>query len=143
MRDEHLEQLKSAGAAKVALVTGHYAQGHELIFYAATPLQPLENETLLNHAGQPETGQLHLLRPDLIRLDQISPEVVLGDSPQPPFEGEALFARALDRWKAFLADDPPLFYNRRRAAHQPSVDRYLKSNREQAAADWSAEHQPR
>lgn len=150
--DELLEQLQAAGAGKVALVTGHYAQGHELEFYAAaarsplpvyaaTPLEPLEDEALLDHAGQHETAQLHLLRPDLIRLDQISPEVILGDPPQPPFEGEDLFARALDRWEAFLAEDPRMFYNRRRAAYQPYVDRYLKSNWEQAAADWWAEHQ--
>lgn len=150
--DELLVQLHAAGAAKVALVTGHYAQGHELEFYAAaeraplpvyaaTPLEPLEDDSLLDHAGQYETAQLLALRPDLVRLDQITPEVILGQSPAPPFAGDALFTRALDRWQQFLTEDPAGFYQRRRAVYQPYVDRFYRTSWEQAAHDWWAAHQ--
>ena len=71
--DQTIEGLYHSGARTVALVTGHYAQAHEIEMYeaalrmmddqedlrvfAATPLEVLGDDNLLDHAGRYETSQ--------------------------------------------------------------------------------------
>jgi creatinine amidohydrolase len=104
MVNDMLDSLAGAGFHTVILVSGHYAQGHEielmkiaLAMYEKSGLQVLTlppaavvNEDYLDHAGRWETAQTLALRPDLVRLDQ------LGDAPLHPRE-----------W-AVLGEDPRL-----------------------------------
>ncbi len=116
--------LAGAGARVVCLVSGHYAQGHMLELYdaaeragaagcavlAATPLEPLGDPDLLDHAGRIETSLLLALHPDLVALERYRPgparEVaVLGADPREGSaeEGERLLGFGLDAWAAWIA----------------------------------------
>ncbi len=118
-----LRGLGKAGFRLICLISGHYAQGHEIelaeaaaaatdegaaTILAATPLGLLERPALLDHAGRWETAQLLALRPDLARLDRLGDGplpgphdvAVLGEDPRRATaeEGEAILAEALDAW---------------------------------------------
>lgn len=116
-------ELGRAGFRLVCLVSGHYAQSHELVLaevaeqvtrdggpivLAGTPLSLLGEPDLLDHAGRWETSQLLHFRPDLIDLEAIPagplPPVnevaVLGDDPRraTPEDGQQIVERALKVW---------------------------------------------
>jgi creatinine amidohydrolase len=166
-----LAGLRRAGARIVCLVTGHYAQGHELELYgaaleamrvhadllvlAATPLELLGDPDYLDHAGRWETAQLLAVRPDLVHLERL-PEMagpkdvaVLGEDPRRATreEGEALIARALDAWVAWVdrllreRDRRPLveLYARRSAAYEEYARRYYSGSWEEAIRKWWAD----
>lgn len=121
-----LDELHRAGARIVCMVTGHYAQGHEIEMYhaatnamrahqdffvlAATPLEPLGDGRYLDHAGRWETAQLMAARPDLVRLDKFpgmnGPKqvAVLGEDPRSARaeEGEAITRKALTAWASWI-----------------------------------------
>lgn len=126
-----LHELQRVGVARVALVSGHYAQPHEVLLIEAAeaalaqdflvltapPLALLGDPPYLDHAGRWETSQLLAFRPDLVRLERLdhvdvddapdAPEqtAVLGEDPRPtatPATGEAIVTRALDEWTAAL-----------------------------------------
>jgi creatinine amidohydrolase len=123
-----LNELYRAGARLVCLITGHYAQGHEIEMYraaqnamsehpgllvlAATPLEPLQQGEYLDHAGRWETAQLLSVRPDLVHLDKFpgmigSKQVaVFGDDPRKANaeEGEAITRKALDVWANWIEE---------------------------------------
>lgn len=166
--DETLGGLYGAGARVVCLVTGHYAQGHEMELYdaatramdrhrnlrvlAATPLELLADDSLLDHAGRWETAQLLALRPELVDTG-ILPEAVtarrdavLGEDPRlgSAKEGEAIIDRALETWSEWVrellatADTAFLreFYNGRRKSYGQYVQTYYSESWEQAILDW-------
>lgn len=95
--------LAKAGFRYVVLVSGHYAQGHEIelmnlasaaydvhgLVVLTMPPAAAVNEDYLDHAGRWETAQTLALRPDLVRLDALGPEplhprdwAVLGEDPR-------------------------------------------------------------
>jgi creatinine amidohydrolase len=166
--DELLEGLYGAGARAVAIVTGHYAQGHEIEMYeaalrameshagyqvlAATPLEVLGDDGLLDHAGRWETAQLQVIRPDLVHLETLPKDIkrkkcaVLGEDPRKakPEEGKQIMDAALAIWTEWLNDlahskDTSFlkdFYQRRKEAYAPYVRTYFMKSWEQALRDW-------
>lgn len=126
--DELLEGLYSSGARTVCVVSGHYAQGHEIELYeaalramenhkgyqvlASTPLEVLEDDALLDHAARWETAQLQAIRPDLVHLDALPAELkarrcaVLGEDPRKatPEQGAEIMEKALSVWSKWLAN---------------------------------------
>lgn len=161
--------LGRAGVKVLVVVTGHYAQGHSLELFelagefnrnaqelnvvAAAPLEPLENETLLDHAGRWETVQLLALRPDLVELaglpDQLHPkrDAVLGEDPRLAATGEAevKWSEALPVWERWIEgalagelDQLAGFYVRRKNRYRPYVDEFLRESWDQAIRDWWA-----
>jgi creatinine amidohydrolase len=158
-----LDECARVGAKTICLVTGHYAQGHELEMYrecsqamqrhaglrviAASPLELLRDDSLLDHAGRSEAAQLLAIRPDLVRLDLYETgasvtNAVLGPDPRDATreEGERLLAEGLAAWKNAMAtwDDLALrnFYEQRTRAYTPYRDEFFKQSWEQAIADW-------
>jgi creatinine amidohydrolase len=169
MLDDTLEGLYMAGARIVCIVSGHYAQGHEIELYqaalramdthrgyrvlAATPLEPLGDPDLLDHAGKWEAAQLLAIRPELVNLAAL-PEgerdareiAVLGEDPRRANAemGREILEKALRTWTewideiarsedtAFLRD----FYERRKRDYQPYVRTYFTDSWEQAILDW-------
>jgi creatinine amidohydrolase len=121
-----LDELHRAGARVVCLVSGHYAQGHEIELYnaslsamrahrdlfvlAATPLELLQNGAYLDHAGRWETAQLLTVRPDLVHLEKFPGMIgakqvaVLGENPRKAKveEGEAITRKGLDTWASWI-----------------------------------------
>lgn len=119
-------ELYRAGARVICLITGHYAQGHEIELYnvaleamaahsdlcvlAATPLELLHKDEYLDHAGRWETAQLLNVRPELVHLDKFpgmqgaKHVAVLGEDPRhaKSEEAEALTASALDVWTEWI-----------------------------------------
>lgn len=99
-----LDSLAGAGFHVVVLISGHYAQGHEIelmklaqatyersgLKVLTLPPAAMVNEEYLDHAGRWETAQTLALRPDLVRLD------TLGEAPLHPRD-----------W-AVLGEDPRL-----------------------------------
>lgn len=168
LMDDLLEGLYASGARVVCVVTGHYAQGHEIEMYqaalrameghsnyrvlAATPLEVLGDDSLLDHAARWETAQLQAVRPELVHLDRLPDELnprrcaVLGDDPKlaSPAEGQAILDRALDTWSewvgellgspntAFLKE----FYERRKRDYAKYIRTYYTGSWEQALHDW-------
>jgi creatinine amidohydrolase len=159
--------LGQAGVKVVCVVTGHYAQGHcmelfelagefnrnhhEATVIAASSLEPLEDDSLLDHAGKWETAQLMNLRPDLVRLDLL-PEVltpkscaVLGEDPRHanPAQVKELEERALVVWenwiRAALRDETEelrAFYRRRKNHYAPYIAKFFRQSWDQAIRDW-------
>ncbi len=101
--DDMYASLAAAGFRHVLLLSGHYAQGHEielmksaLLAYArygllvlTLPPAAVVNEDFLDHAGRWETAQTLAIRPDLVRLDQLGAAplhprdwAVLGEDPR-------------------------------------------------------------
>jgi creatinine amidohydrolase len=134
-----LDGLHRAGARVICLISGHYAQGHEIELYhasvdamhahpnlrvlSATPLELLGRDDYLDHAGRWETAQLLNIRPDLVHLERFpgmlgaKQVAVLGQDPRlaSPEEGKALLEEALGRWEEWVnrllqdKDQRPLF----------------------------------
>lgn len=101
--DQILSGLATAGWRVIVLISGHYAQGHELVMMQAAEeamarynvlvlaLPPLAmvDEAMLDHAALWETSQLLALRPDLVHLEALGPgqphpsaTAVLGQDPR-------------------------------------------------------------
>jgi creatinine amidohydrolase len=158
-----LDELARAGARTICLVTGHYAQGHELEMYrecreamrrhdglrvlAAAPLELMLSDAMLDHAGRHETAQLMAIRPDLARVDLFEdgpPAVnaVLGEDPRlaTPQQGEQLLADGVQAWQSALQlwTIPIVhqFYLRREKGYRPYRAEFFKESWEQAIADW-------
>lgn len=155
--DETISALANAGFRRVAIVTGHYAQGHLLELYDAalratvpvfvgTPLELLGKPELLDHAGRYEVSQFMALRPDLADLSSLPEEVeakrdaVLGNDPREgsAAEGHKLWEDALSIWADWLNSDPNLVdhYTAAKAGLQPYVDLYFRESWQQAIRDW-------
>jgi creatinine amidohydrolase len=121
-----LNELRRAGAGLVCLISGHYAQGHEIELYhsalasmrdhpdfivlAATPLEILGHDEYLDHAARWETAQLLSVRPDLVHLEKFPGMIgsrqvaVLGQDPRlaKREEGEAVIQEALHAWTDWI-----------------------------------------
>lgn len=119
-------ELRRAGARMVCLISGHYAQGHEIELYraamesmhaspdffvlAATPLEVLGRDDYLDHAARWETAQLLTVRPDLVHLEKfpgmtgVREVAVLGQDPRlaKREEGEAVTREALGVWADWI-----------------------------------------
>jgi creatinine amidohydrolase len=166
--DELLEGLYSAGARAVCIVSGHYAQGHEIELYeaavrameshkgyqvlAATPLEVLGDDNLLDHAARWETAQLQVIRPELVHLEALPEQIkakrhaVLGEDPRMASaeEGREVLDAALAIWCEWIEDlvkskDQGFlkaFYERRKQAYGPYVRTYYMRSWEQALRDW-------
>lgn len=159
---DHLNQLKQVGFKTVCLVTGHYAQGHlvelyeaatafigaELYVIAASPLEVLEDDSLLDHAGRWETAQMLALRPDLVDLStlngQVTPKTsgVLGEDPRfaKAEEGKAVVDKALDVWVKWI-EEPDIraierFYARRIKGLSEYLEEFAALSWEQAIREW-------
>lgn len=160
--DATLDGLVAAGAGTILVVSGHYAQGHEIEMYeaamrgmedhpsvrvfAAAPLEPIGDDALLDHAGRIEASLLLAVRPDLVRLDAADGTGVLGEDPRgaTAAEGEALFARGLDAWTSWIESDRATlgrWYGARFDAYQPYVDAYYQGSWEDAIQAWWTERQ--
>lgn len=158
------EGLAGAGLRVLCIPTGHYAQGHSLECFqlaeeleetiaviAASPLEPLEDDALLDHAGRWETAQLAFLRPDLIDLASL-PETmrakehaVLGEDPRlgRAEEAEAKWNEALAIWARWIEIalggeiiELQTFYARRRERYREYRDTYYRGSWEDAIAEW-------
>ncbi|MEE9215959.1 MAG: creatininase family protein [Anaerolineales bacterium] len=133
--------LGSAGFKLVCLISGHYAQGHEIVLsevaeqvtrdqgplvLAGTPLALLGDPALLDHAGLWETSQLLASRPDLVDLKALPPETelsakdvaVLGPDPRSATaaKGREILGKALEAWSDWIErllseDDPQPLYD--------------------------------
>lgn len=133
--------LGAAGFQLVCLISGHYAQGHEIVLaevaewvtrehgarvLAGTPLALLDDPTLLDHAGLWETAQLLAIRPDLVDLEALpsgsnspaSKVAILGQDPRSATEdkGQAVIDRAIEAWSGWIErllseDDPQPLYD--------------------------------
>lgn len=161
-----VDGLRGAGAKTVCLITGHYAQGHEIVLYevakecseddfrvlAATPLEPLADDSMLDHAGRWETSQLLALRPDLVHLEGLPDDPdhrygVLGSSPRQGSaeEGREVLQRALVAWEAWLTTATPetlvSHYNQARARYRDYEDTYYRGSWDDALRTWWAQKQ--
>ena len=157
--DALIAGLGGAGARVVCLVSGHYAQGHMLELYdaadrgpavgcdvlAATPLEPLGDRDLLDHAGRIEASLLLALRPDLVDLARHRPgppreTAVLGDDPRKATagEGERLQELGCAAWEAWVVSalhgsaDLCAHYDGRRAWYADYRSRFAPDG------DWEA-----
>lgn len=113
-------ELARAGFRVVVLISGHYAQGHELVLMdaaehaitqynllvLAVPPLALVDETMLDHAAHWETALLLALCPRLVELDalaagppQPATSAVLGDDPRRATvgQGESALRLATER----------------------------------------------
>jgi len=122
-----LNELGRAGFRVVCIVSGHYAQGHEIVLaelavqfnqgggplaLAGTPLALLQEPGLLDHAGKWETAQLLHFRPELVDLTALPPGslppvgqvAVLGDDPRTASaeQGRAIIERGLQSWATWI-----------------------------------------
>ncbi len=160
--DATLNGLVTAGVQTLIVVSGHYAQGHEIEMYeaamramedfpdvrvfAAAPLEPVADEALLDHAGRVEASLLLAIRPDLVRLDAADGTGVLGEDPRAATaaDGEALIERGLDAWIEWMHSDRTSlgrWYGGRFDAYEPYVDAYYRGSWEDAIKAWWAERQ--
>lgn len=124
MLDELFAELARIGFKIVILLSGHYAQGHELVLMdaaqhaiaqhgllvLATPPLALLGEDYLDHAGRWETAQLLATRPDLVEARALARELdrhpaghvvnlgILGELPMSATAagGEIAIEQALD-----------------------------------------------
>lgn len=159
---DHLNQLKMMGFKTVCVVTGHHAQGHlvelyeaatafigaELYVIAASPLEVLEDDTLIDHAGRWETAQMLALRPDLVDLTtlngQVTPKTsgVLGEDPRcaKADEAKVVLDRALEVWVKWVeeADIRAIerFYVRRIKGLSEYLEEFAALSWEQAMREW-------
>lgn len=118
--DAILAELARAGFSVVVILSGHYAQGHELVLMdaaehalaahglltLAVPPLALVDEQMLDHAAQWEVAQLLAIQPRLVHLEALDHIVlhpahtaVLGDDPRGATagQGEAAIALATER----------------------------------------------
>ena len=124
--DDMLASLAKAGFRYVVLLSGHYAQGHEIelmniarmaperhgITVLTMPPGAVIDEDYLDHAGRWETAQTLALRPDLVRLDTLGPAplhprewAVLGADPRQASaaEGQQLLDAAVAGLASWVA----------------------------------------
>lgn len=166
--DDLLEGLYSAGARLICIVSGHYAQGHEVELYraalrameghsnlsvlAATPLEVLGRDDLLDHAARWEAAQLLALRPELVHLDRLPEEIVarrhavLGEDPRKATaaEGQDVLDQALQTWSEWIEEivgskDTSFvraFYAKRMEDYARYIRTYFMESWEQALHDW-------
>jgi creatinine amidohydrolase len=101
--DAIFTQMAAAEWRVLVILSGHYAQGHELVLMdaaeqamrstnllvLATPPLAMVDETMLDHAALWESSQLLALRPDLVDMDALGEEplrpetsAVLGRDPR-------------------------------------------------------------
>ncbi|MCU0490083.1 MAG: creatininase family protein, partial [Chloroflexaceae bacterium] len=119
--DEIVNGLATAGWEVVVLLSGHYAQGHELVLMEmaeaamqrhgllvlALPPLALVDEEMLDHAALWESSQMLSLRPELVDLDRLGDEplhpassAVLGRDPRAQASaslGERVLTMAVER----------------------------------------------
>ncbi len=161
--------LGGAGFQLVCLISGHYAQGHEIVLaevaewitrergarvLAGTPLALLDDTALLDHAGLWETSQLLAIRPDLVDLEALPsgselPVAILGRDPRSATadKGQAVIDRAIEAWSGWIQrllseDDPQRLYDlysERRSSYQSYVEQYYDGSWEKALQAWWAD----
>ena len=128
--DDLLAELARVGFRVVVLLSGHYAQGHELVLMdaaeaaiaahkllvLATPPMALVNADYLDHAGRWETAQLLAIHPELVdqrrlmsalnehRAGHVADLGILGDLPAGATAGggEVAIEQALQSIKAWV-----------------------------------------
>lgn len=150
-----LNGLKAAGFRTVCIVSGNVTEGHrvelyetatqfigaELYVVAGTPLEVLERDDLMDHAGRWETAQLLALRPDLVDLTAV-PEIqtpktsgILGEDPRcgKKEEAQSLLSQALNVWVKWIRTPDIREIERFYARRIKSVSLYLE---EHAALSW-------
>ena len=162
--------LGAGGFQLVCLISGHYAQGHEIVLaevaewitrergarvLAGTPLALLGDPALLDHAGLWETSQLLAIRPDLVDLEALPsgsklPVAILGRDPRSATadKGQAVIDQAIGAWSGWIErllsedDSQPLYdlYSERRSNYRSYVKRYFDGSWEKALQTWWAEH---
>src|SRR6478672_11106307 len=138
-------ELARAGFKLVVLLSGHYAQGHELVLMDAA-----------EHAIAAHGALLLALRPRLVALHKLdaaplhpSTSAVLGDDPRRATAGQGESALTLAAERLIVGVDALLhhggpdvlreLYARRRATYQQYVDRYFRGSWEEAITDWWGE----
>lgn len=153
-----IEGLARAGFASLAIVTGHYAQGHlwelyelarhaPIPTYVGTPLEPLGDDDLLDHAAAIETSQLLAVQPELVRLGSLpavlrsTSSAVLGKDPRHGSAelGAQLLESGLAAWQNWLAASPlelDAHYSERMQTLAPYRDAFYRTSWEQAILDW-------
>ncbi len=146
-------ELARAGFRVVVLLSGHYAQGHELVLMdaaehaiatlgllvLAVPPLALVDEEMLDHAAHWETALLMAIRPRLVALDALgtaplhpATSAVLGDDPRraTPTQGEAALTLATDRIAAsvgaLLAHGGPDVLRELYARRRAGYQRYVE-----------------
>src|SRR5262249_5366840 len=147
------------GFKGVHLITGHYAQGHEVVLYdiaekltsegfpvvASSPLEVLEDEDLLDHAGKWETAQYAIIEGEsAVRLDTLPEELiaskhaVLGPHPKEYdlLATGLLLRKALLKWAEMPGLNLQQYYQRRRESYDGYRSRYFRDSWEQAIQDW-------
>ncbi len=159
---DHLNGLKSAGFRTVCIVSGHYREGHQVELYeaatafigaelyviAAAPLEVIEDETFLDHAGRWETAQMLAMRPDLVDLSKLNGKLtpklsgVIGEDPRVANADEAahLIDQALNVWVNWV-EQPDIraierFYVRRIKVVSEYLEEYAALSWEQAIRSW-------
>ncbi len=166
--DDLLSGLYVSGARTICLVSGHYAQGHQLELaeaamqtmedysglriLTAAPLELLGDENLLDHAAHYETAQLQSIRPDLVHLEFLAPQSggvhatgILGKTPQMSSaeEGAALLSAGLDTWEEWIrsADFDSLNRHYKGVFDQNEhyVNTYYRGSWEDAIKSWWTE----
>jgi creatinine amidohydrolase len=159
--DSILAELARVGFRVVVVLSGHYAQGHELVLMdaaehamaqhrllvLAVPPLALVDEQMLDHAALWETAQLLALRPRLVDLAALDGRtLVLGEDPRAATsgQGESALALATERIAisvgTLLAGGSPdvlrELYARRRAAYRSYTERYFRGSWEEAINAW-------
>jgi len=162
--DDLFAGLFKAGARKVVVITGHYAQGHSielseaamramddhdgLLVFVGSPLELLAKPELLDHAAHNETSQLLAIRPDLVHLEDLPNEptsqetAVLGENPRlgSVAEGEELLRLGLDSWIRWIDtagfDELTTYYRQVFDRYESYVSTYYKGSWEDAIQDW-------
>jgi len=165
--DDVIAGLVMSGVRKIALITGHCAQGHlaelyeaalrgmddheGVLIFAGAQLQLLSRPETMDHAARYETSQLLAIRPDLVNLDMLPPEIVpqrdcvLGEDPRlaSAEEGRLLIEQAAEAWAQWImvADFASLakFYRHAFDEIQAYVDTYFTGSWDEALAKWWAE----
>ncbi|HRF60909.1 MAG TPA: creatininase family protein [Fimbriimonadaceae bacterium] len=154
---DQLSALARAGWKVLIVITGHYAQGQEILLYriartvmdeheglmvfAAAPLEPL-GDSMLDHAGRIEASQMLACRPDLVRLQHISQDAVVGQPPEDASElrGRELLNRAVDAWVEWTGDPDrralKAAYVEAEARYQPYVERFFRGDWDEAIRAW-------
>jgi len=156
--------LIQSGARKICLITGHYAQGHQIelaefalramddhpgiMVFTATPLELLRNDSLLDHAARYETSQLLAIRPNLVHLEvdglteRPVDSAILGEPPELASveEGIALLQAGLEAWQRWInvasSADLKGYYNGVFDRYSTYVERYYKGSWEEAILSW-------
>jgi len=165
--DDVIASLVRSGARKIALITGHCAQGHlvelyeaalramddypDLQVFAGAQLELLGRPETMDHAARYETSQLLDIRPDLVRLSQLPEDIliqrdcVLGDDPRlaSAEEGRELTTQAVHAWANWMATaSHESLQGHYRAAFddlQGYVDAYYTGSWDEALLKWWSE----